>query len=117
MRRLSAYRVFLTARNEYHVREFVCCAVRNRRTGEYHEDHWALERPLAGTVADARGHMCGLALPTIGERLAFMVEGDVLETSPVLAVEDREAIQLPRAASAALRTAIAAGVASARESY
>jgi hypothetical protein len=117
MRRLSAYRVFLTARNEYHVREFVCCAVRNRRTGDYHEDHWALERRLATAFADAQGNMCGLALPTIGERLAFVVDGDVLETSPVLAVEEREAVQLPRAATAALRNALAAGVASARDSY
>ena len=117
MRRLSAYRVFLTERNEYHVREYVCCAVRNRRTGRYLEDHWALDRPLADAFADAHGHMCSLSLPLVGEPLAFMVDGELFQTTPVLAVEEREALQLPRSASAALRSALAAGTASARDSY
>jgi hypothetical protein len=117
MRRLSAYRVFLTERNEYHVREYVCCAVRNRRTGRFLEDHWALERPLADAFADAQGHMCSPSLPLIGEPLTFMVDGELFETTPVLAVEERDAIQLPLTASAALRAALAAGSASIRDTY
>ena len=117
MRRLSAYRVFLTERNEYHVREYVCCAVRNRRTGCFLDDHWALDRPLADAFADAQGHMCSLSLPLIGEPLSFMVDGELFETTPVLAVEERDAIQLPRAATNALRAAIASSTASARDTY
>ena len=117
MRRLSAYRVFLTERNEYHVRDYVCCAVRNRRSGCYMEDHWAIDRPLADAFADAQGHMCSLSLPLIGEPLAFRVDGELFETTPVLAVEEREAFQLPRATSTALRAALAAGTASSRDTY
>src|SRR5690348_5935780 len=98
MRRLSAYQVFLTERNEYHVRQYVCCAVRNRRTGCFLADHWALERPLANSFPDAHGQMCSLSLPLIGEPLSFLVDGELFETTPVLAVDEREAVQLPAAA-------------------
>ena len=117
MRRLSAYRVFLTERNEYHVRDYVCCAVRNRRTGRYLDDHWALERPLADAFTDGHGHMCSLSLPLVGEPLTFIVEGELLQTTAVLAVEEREAVALPRGATALLAAKLSAETASPRDTY
>jgi len=116
MRRLSAYRVFLTQRNEYHVRGLVCCAVRSRSTGQFHSDHWALRRPLASAFPDARGYMCSLTLPAVGEPLSFDVDGELLETSPVLSIEERDHVYLSRA-NAALLAAVAANGGSARDSY
>ena len=67
MRRLSAYRVFLTHQSEYHIRGHVCFGVRSRRTGDWFAQHWALSRPLATAYADDHGRLRGLRLPAIGE--------------------------------------------------
>jgi hypothetical protein len=99
MRRLSAYRVFLTQRSEYHIRGHICFGVRNRKTGAWFAQHWALSRPLATAYADDHGRLRGLQLPAIGEPLRFKVEGELLETSPVLGVENREHIELAPLAS------------------
>lgn len=106
MRRLSAYRVFLTLRSEYHIRGHVCFGVRSRRTGTWFAQHWALSRPLATAYADDNGRLRGLQLPAIGEPLRFQVEGETLETSPVLGVENREHLELaPLAACGPIRAA------------
>jgi hypothetical protein len=94
MRRLSSYRVFLTRQSEYHVRGHVCFGVRDRRSGQWLEAHWALRKHLAQAFPDARGHMCSFTPPAIGEPLWFAVGGGVHHTSPVLAVEEREALEL-----------------------
>jgi hypothetical protein len=94
MRRLSAYRVFLTHQSEYHIRGHVCFGVRSRRTGDWFAQHWALSRPLATAYADDHGRLRGLRLPAIGEPLCFQVEGELLETTPVLGVESREHFEL-----------------------
>jgi len=95
MRRLSGYRVFLTLRSEYHVRGHRCFGVRNRRTGQWHEGHWALGKPLATSFTDGRGRMCSLAVPAVGEPLRFVVDSELFETSAVLSVEEREGFVLP----------------------
>ena len=95
MRRPSAYRVFLTRKSEYHVRSLVCFGVRDRRTGAWRADHWALGRPLAGSFADARGALCSLAVPEVNEPLCFMVGDEPHYTSAVLAIEEREQLELP----------------------
>ena len=94
MRRLSAYRVFLTHQSEYHIRGHICFGVRSRRTGNWFSQHWALSRPLASAYADDHGRLRGLQFPAIGEPLRFKVDGEMLETTPVLGVENREHIQL-----------------------
>jgi hypothetical protein len=96
MRRPSAYRVFLTRKSEYHVRSHVCFGVRDRRTGAFRADHWALGRALAGAFADARGALCSLDPPQVNEPLCFMVGGEPHYTSAVLAIEEREQLELPR---------------------
>ena len=111
MRRLSAYRVFLTQHSEYHIRGHVCFGVRSRRTGYWIAHHWALSRALASSYADDHGRLRGLHLPAIGEPLSFVVEGELLETTPVLGVESREHIELaPLAACGPLPAAPASKV-------
>jgi hypothetical protein len=86
MRRLSAYRVFLTRKSEYHVRGHACFGVRDRRTGGWHGTHWALGCKLAGWVG----------MPEIDERLCFVVGEELHYTSPVISIEEREQLELPR---------------------
>lgn len=90
MRRLSAYRVFLTRKSEYHVRGHMCFGVRDRRTGQWQNQHWALRQLLATAFPAAHGKMCGFGVPAIGEPLCFIVEERPQYTSPVMAVEERE---------------------------
>ena len=96
MRRPSAYRVFLTRKSEYHVRSHVCFGVRDRRTGGWRADHWALGRPLAGSIADSRGAMCSLGMPAVSEPLCFVVGDELHYTSAVISIEEREQLELPR---------------------
>ena len=92
MRRLSAYRVFLTRNSEYHVRGHVCIGVRDRRSGHWLAQHPALTRPLAQSVVDVDGRLRSIGLPARGEFLEFDVEGCPLRTSPVLDIEERESL-------------------------
>ena len=118
MRRPSAYRVFLTHKSEYHVRAHVCFAVRDRRTGLWHGEHWALDRQLASSIPDARGVMCSLGLPGVGDSLCFLVDGQYHYTSPLIAIEEREQMALPDRASPLLRRALVGRPAgSIRETY
>jgi hypothetical protein len=107
MRRPSAYRVFLTRKSEYHVRQHVCFGVRDRRTGQWHARHWALGRPLAGSIADARGAMCSLGTPGVSEPLCFMVDDQPNYTSPVISIEEREQMEMPGNISPLLRRELA----------
>ena len=59
------------------------------------EDHWALSRPLASAFTGADGHMCSVSIPGVGEPLCFDVEGELLQTTPVLSIEERERIHVP----------------------
>jgi hypothetical protein len=94
MRRPSTYRVYLTKNSEYHVRALVCFGVRDRRTGEWVQTHWALAQKLASAFPDATGHMRTVDLPVVGESLSFVVEGEARQTSAILGVEERIALEL-----------------------
>jgi hypothetical protein len=106
MRRPSAYRVFLTRRSEYHVRACVCFGVRDRRTGQWLTSHWALGLRLASSIPDARGGICDLGQPVVGEPLCFLIDGVPNYTSPVLAIEEREQLELPQRVSTQLADAL-----------
>jgi hypothetical protein len=95
MRRPSAYRVFLTRKSEYHVRSHVCFGVRDRRTGSWRPDHWALGCRLAGSITDSRGAMCSLGTPAVSEPLCFLVDEAPHYTSAVISIEEREQLELP----------------------
>ncbi|HEX7479640.1 MAG TPA: hypothetical protein VF331_17680 [Polyangiales bacterium] len=92
MRRASAYRVFLTRNSEYHVRGHVCIGVRDRRTGQWQAQHPALSRPLSQVVTDSSGHLQSICAPALGDPLEFDVPGKSLRTSPILDIEEREAL-------------------------
>jgi hypothetical protein len=94
MRRLSAHRVFLTRRSEYHVRNHVCFGVRDRRTGAWVADHWALGQRLATAFPESYGSVYGFSVPVIGEALCFVVNDNAQFTSPVLAIEEREQLDM-----------------------
>jgi hypothetical protein len=94
MRRLSAYRVFLTRKSEYHVRGHMCFGVRDRRTGQWQNEHWALRQRLATAFPDAHGDMCRFGVPVIGEPLCFVIARQPHYTSAVMAVEEREHIDM-----------------------
>ena len=92
MRRASAYRVFLTRNTEYHVRGHVCIGVRDRHSGQWCADHPAVARPIAQAVMDQRGRLSAIHVPNLGEALEFELEGQALRTSPVIEIEEREAL-------------------------
>ncbi len=83
------HKVFMTRNTEYHFRDGLCVAVRDRRTGEWLPGHLALRRQLFGSI---RFFMNGALLPTpgepkIGEALFFGEGGRDLITSPLESVE------------------------------
>jgi hypothetical protein len=83
------HRVYLTRNTEYHFRDGVCVAVRDRRTGDWLPGHLALRRQLFGGL---RFFMNGALLPNpgepeVGEALFFGEGGRDLITSPLQGVQ------------------------------
>ena len=85
----SIYRVYFTRNSEYHLQNNVCVAVRDRRTGRWFDEHPALTRPLA-TAQLLANEFTSLHTPNLGESLDFAQEGELLRTSPVLNIEERD---------------------------
>jgi hypothetical protein len=68
------YVVFLTLNTEYHCRDAVCIAVRNRRTREFDDRHPALGLRMMGGMRLEHGTLMSYSLaeePRIGEWLFF----------------------------------------------
>lgn len=83
------HRIYLTRNTEYHFRDGICVAVKDRRTGEWLPGHLALRRQLFGSL---RFFMNGALLPNpgepkVGEALFFGEGGRDLITSPLQSVE------------------------------
>ncbi len=81
--------MFVTRNTEYHLREGVCVAVRDRRTDCWLDGHLALGRSLSGGV---RVLANGSAIPVpdapqVGEALYFSADGRELITSVLCSVE------------------------------
>lgn len=82
------HRVFITRNTEYHFRDGLCVAVRDRRDGNWIGDHVALYRPVSGSlkfypngaIRPSIGH------PRLGEALFFATGGRDLVTSPLLEI-------------------------------
>jgi hypothetical protein len=84
--------MFVTRNTEYHFRDSVCVAVRDRRSGTWLPSHLALARQVTGRV---RFQPNGVAIPQggepqVGEALYFGDDGRELVTSLLLAVERPE---------------------------
>ncbi len=83
------HRVYVTRNTEYHFRDDLCVAVRDRRTGQFVQGHSALAGRIDagikffdnGCIAPSAGE------PRPGECLYFASEGRDLVTSPLEAVE------------------------------
>jgi hypothetical protein len=80
--------MYLTRNTEYHFRDDVCVAVRDRRTGSWLVSHLALERRLGGSVRFLRN---GAAVPSedtpqLGEALYFGLGGQELVTSALCGI-------------------------------
>ena len=84
------HRVYVTRNTEYHFRDDLCLAVRDRRTGSWLPSHLAVKRKLTGGLRVNRN---GTALPTweeplVGESLYFGEEEErELITSALTSVE------------------------------
>lgn len=83
------HRRYITRNTEYHFRDGVCVAVRDRRTGEFLHGHLALRHRMHGGL---KFFMNGAIQPnpgepTVGESLYFAAEGRDLVTSPLLKVD------------------------------
>ncbi len=89
------HRVYVTRNTEYHFRDGLCVAVRDRRSGDWLPGHLALRRSLFGSI---RFFMNGAMMPhpgepRVGEALFFVDGARDLVTSPLVRV-DRPAREL-----------------------
>jgi hypothetical protein len=84
------HRVYVTRNSEYHFRDGVCVAVRDRQSGAFTSTHLGIGRPLGGTVRFLRN---GVAIPTDGcepmpgEALFFAHGEREIVTSALCAIE------------------------------
>lgn len=91
------HRMFVTRNSEYHCRDGVCVAVRDRHTGEFFPSHSAIGRRMsAGLRFGGNGGVASVSAPDaprVGDQLCFssddttaMMATDVI-TSPLRAIE------------------------------
>lgn len=90
-------RAYVTRNTEYHFRDAVCVAVRDRRTGRWLSTHLAVNRRLTGGVRVVAN---GTAIPidgepAVGEAIYFGDGGRDLVTSTICSIErpSLEAVQ------------------------
>ncbi len=88
------HRVLVTLNSEYHCRDGVCVAVRDRRTRRFLEQHAALGKHITGGVRFNRNGGIESATmgadPKLGEQVYFAADDDrehALITSPLSAIE------------------------------
>jgi hypothetical protein len=80
------HRVFVTRNTEYHFRDGLCVAVRDRQSGEWISDHVALQRSVSGSLMFFPNGAIrpNLGQPRVGEALFFATGGRDLVTSPLI---------------------------------
>lgn len=80
---------FVTKHSEYHLRDGVCIAVRDRASGHWVHNHPALHRPAQGTVRlQADGSLVrSSSTPAPGEALLLGDQGQDLLTSALCSIE------------------------------
>jgi hypothetical protein len=81
--------MYVTRNTEYHLRDGICVAVRDRNTGQWLTGHSALRRELSGAVRFLpNGHaLPSTAQPKLGDALYFGGGGRELVTSMLSAIE------------------------------
>lgn len=72
------HRVYVTRNTEYHVRDGVCVAVRDRSAGRFRDGHIALKLRLEGGVKKGPGGwpIHSLSEPEIGDAIYFVLPSD-----------------------------------------
>jgi hypothetical protein len=86
------HKMFVTKNTEYHFKDEVCVAVRDRKSGRWLASHLALRRRLAGSVR-FHGEGCVVPFtdpPKVGDALFFGLDGRELVTSLLCAIERPE---------------------------
>lgn len=80
--------MFTTRNTEYHFRDGLCVAVRDRRSGEWVTSHAALHRTVSGSLTFFPNGAIKPRIgdPCVGECLFFATGGRDLVTSPLLEV-------------------------------
>jgi hypothetical protein len=81
--------MFVTRNTEYHFRDNVCVAVRDRSSGRWLLSHLALEREISGRV-QFRSNGAAIPceeMPRVGDALFFGAGGRELVTSLLCAIE------------------------------
>lgn len=82
------HRMFVTRNTEYHFRDRICVAVRDRHSGSWLLAHLALKRKLSGGIRfKAGGALPSAGEPLVGEALYFGSDGRELVTSLLCAIE------------------------------
>jgi hypothetical protein len=83
------HKVFVTRNSEYHVRQQTCVGVRDRETGQWLRSHFAIARPVVGSIKffESGAMSAAPGLPSVGESMYFEDLGRDLVTSAVVAVE------------------------------
>lgn len=83
------HKVIVTRNTEYYVRERRCVAVRDRSSGQWVPDHFAVDRAIMGAIRylDSGELFAAPGLPRVGESMYFEELGRDLVTSAVVAVE------------------------------
>jgi len=80
--------LYVTANTEYHFKEGVCVAVRDRGTKNWFLAHPALRRPVSGSVRFNKNLEAypTLESPRVGEGLFFGCDGPDVVTSNLLSI-------------------------------
>jgi hypothetical protein len=83
------HQMYVTRNTEYHLRDGVCIAVRDRQSGRWQLTHHALNRNISGAVRfNANGDPYPtLKAPEVGEAMFFAIGGPDVVTSCLTAVE------------------------------
>jgi hypothetical protein len=83
------HRVFVTRNTEYHVRQHTCVGVRDRESGQWARNHFAINLPVAGAIRffESGAMSANPGMPQIGESMYFEADGHDLVTSSVVSVE------------------------------
>jgi len=82
------HKVFFTRNSEYHCRDGLCIAVRNKRDGEFVIDHPAIGRRIsAGVRFDPQGGVASISqpeTPEVGDQLCFSSSEPVRSATDVI---------------------------------
>lgn len=83
------HKVFVTRNTEYHVRQGTCVGVRDRETGAWIQRHFAVQRPVTGSIRffENGALTASPGLPHVGESMYFEDVGRDMVTSSIVSVE------------------------------